>query len=174
MPASRSYQVAQDNIGELGVIAAEWGFSCHPAAAAGPCTHQHNRQWPRRGVRAGERTRPGKAKLALDFLLRPAKMTWHQHTATKLSIRRGKPARRRQYHCCVGGDHYGSCSCAGCSAPRDTNRRWHRPEPLGTMSSRGCSAKNSPCFASPAREQGEHQQMIVETTCCIRQNVRMR
>jgi hypothetical protein len=45
----------------------------------------------------------GVPKLALDFLLRPATMTSRQHSGTKLSTRRGKPARRRQHHCCVEG-----------------------------------------------------------------------
>jgi hypothetical protein len=31
-------------------------------------------------------------KAALDFLLRPATMTWRQHSGTKLSVRRGKLA----------------------------------------------------------------------------------
>jgi len=30
-------------------------------------------------------------------------MTPRQHSGTKLYTRRGKLARRRQYHCCVGG-----------------------------------------------------------------------
>src|SRR5258708_22920404 len=38
----------------------------------------------------------GVPKVALDFLLRPATMTSRQHSGTKLSIRRGKLARRRQ------------------------------------------------------------------------------
>jgi hypothetical protein len=38
----------------------------------------------------------GVPKVALDFLLRPARMTSRQHSGTKLSIRRGKLARRRQ------------------------------------------------------------------------------
>src|SRR5258708_16638576 len=38
----------------------------------------------------------GVPKGALDFLLRPATMTSRQHSGTKLSIRRGKLARRRQ------------------------------------------------------------------------------
>ena len=96
-------------------------------------------------------------KLALDFLLRPATMTSRQHSGTTLSTRRGKPARRRQHHCCVEGPVWRYGSCAGCSAR---------------------SAKNSPVFfraeAPPALEEWEHQQMIVETTCCARENVRMR
>jgi hypothetical protein len=43
--------------------------------------------------------------------------------------------------------------------------------------SRGCSAKNSLCFAPespPTLEEWDHQQMIVETTCCVRESVRMR
>src|SRR5882672_1211992 len=99
----------------------------------------------------------GVPKLALDFLLRPATMTSRQHSSTKLSTRRGKPARRRQHHCCAEGPVWRYGSCAGCSA---------------------CSAKNSPFFfraeSPPALEEREHQQMIVETTCCARENARMR
>jgi len=51
-------------------------------------------------------TASGVPKLALDFLLRPATMMSRQHCGTKLSTRRGKLARRRQYHCCVGGYRY--------------------------------------------------------------------
>jgi hypothetical protein len=34
-------------------------------------------------------------------------MTWRQYSGTKLSIRRGKLAQRRQYHCGAGGWRYG-------------------------------------------------------------------
>ena len=47
-------------------------------------------------------------KLVLDVLPGPATMTSRQHSGTKLSIRRGKPARRRRHQCCAGGCQYGS------------------------------------------------------------------
>jgi len=46
--------------------------------------------------RSPSETLAGVPKVALDFLLRPARMTSRQHSGTKLSIRRGKLARRRQ------------------------------------------------------------------------------
>src|SRR5258708_13997142 len=48
------------------------------------------------GGRLPSETIAGFTKVALDFLLRPARMTSRQHSGTKLSIRRGKLARRRQ------------------------------------------------------------------------------
>src|SRR5258708_15420695 len=48
------------------------------------------------GGRLPSETMAGAPKVALDFLLRPARMTSRQHSGTKLSIRRGKLARRRQ------------------------------------------------------------------------------
>ena len=48
------------------------------------------------GGRSPSETMAGVPKVALDFLVRPARMTSRQHSGTKLSIRRGKLARRRQ------------------------------------------------------------------------------
>jgi hypothetical protein len=73
-------------------------------------------------------------KLVLDFLERPATMASRQHSGTKLSIRRGKPARRRQHHCCAGGCRYGGMVHAPAAVPalrrihpvsrRNCHRRW--------------------------------------------------
>jgi hypothetical protein len=108
------------------------------------------------GGRSPSETLAGVPKVALDFLLRPARMMSRQHSGTKLSTRRGKLARRRQTAAAREGADMRYGSYAGCSA---------------------CSAKNSPCLApkSPlALEAWKHQQMIVETTCCARGSVRMR
>jgi hypothetical protein len=48
----------------------------------------------------------GIPKVALDFLLRPATMTSRQHGYQGFLKDGGKLARRRQYHCCVGGYRY--------------------------------------------------------------------
>jgi hypothetical protein len=48
---------------------------------------------------------------------------------------------------------------------------------LGTMSSRPLLGEEFTLFRAespPTLEEWEHQQMIVETTCCARKNVRMR
>jgi hypothetical protein len=63
------------------------------------------------------KTVAGVPKVALDFLLRPATMTSRQHSGTKLSIRRGKLARRRQHHCCAGGCRYGGMVHAPAAVP---------------------------------------------------------
>ena len=63
-------------------------------------------------------TRPGKAKLVLDFLLRAATMTSRQHSRTKTLYKTGKTRSATAIPCCVGGDLYGRYgSCAGCGAP---------------------------------------------------------
>jgi hypothetical protein len=73
------------------------------------------------------RTVAGLAKLVLDFLLRPATMTSRQHSGARLYIRRGKLARRRQYHAAREGTCMGGMVYARAAARRhDTNRRWHR------------------------------------------------
>src|SRR5262249_21831894 len=85
-------------------------------------------------------TRPPATKLVLDFLQRPATMASRQHSGTKLSTRRGKPARRRQHHLLRGRvPIWRDGSCVGC---------------------RACSAKNPPCFTpklAPRLEVCEHQ-----------------
>jgi len=61
-------------------------------------------------------------------------MASRQHSGTKLSIRRGKPARRRQHDCCAGGCRYGGMVHAPAAVPalrrihpvsrRNCPRRW--------------------------------------------------
>jgi hypothetical protein len=51
------------------------------------------------------------------------------------------------------------------------------PYRLGTMSSRPLLGEEFTLFRAespPTLEEWEHQQMIVDTTCCARKNVRMR
>src|SRR4029078_2683416 len=56
-------------------------------------------------------------KLVLDFLQLPAKMAPRQHSGSKPFTRRGKPARRRQHHCCAGGCRYGGMVQAPAAVP---------------------------------------------------------
>ena len=56
-------------------------------------------------------------KLVLDFLQRPATMAPRQHSGSKPFTRRGKPARRRQHHCCAGGCRYGGMVQAPAAVP---------------------------------------------------------
>src|SRR6266513_5637840 len=79
-------------------------------------------------------TMAGVPKVALDFLRRPETMKARQHSGTKPSIRRGKLARPRQYHCCAGGYRYGGRVHAPAAVPalptihpvprRNRRRRW--------------------------------------------------
>ena len=68
---------------------------------------------------------------------RPATMTSRQHSRYRaLLTRQGKPARRRQHHCCAGGLGMAVAlmTCWLQRAHDSRDRRWHRPfcEPTST------------------------------------------
>ena len=98
----------------------------------------------------------GLPKVALDFLLRPARMTSRQHSGTKLSTRRGKLARRRQTTAARKGADMAiwfmrRLQCLFCEE---------------FILSRAEIATDAGSVETPTK--------IVETTCCARGNVRMR
>ena len=99
----------------------------------------------------------GVPKPVLDFLLRPATMTSRQHSGYQAFYKTGKtrsataiPLRRRE------GTGMAVCFMRWLQCLLCEEFTLFRAE------------------SPPALEEWKHQQMIVETTCCARENVRMR
>jgi len=99
----------------------------------------------------------GVPKPVLDFLLRPATMMSRQHSGYQAFHKTGKTR----------------------SATAIPQRR-REGTGMAVWFMRGLQCllyEESTCFASkspPTPEAWKHQQMIVETTCCARANLRMR